>query len=83
MAGAVFEHKPNDAVQTVDLLVGVSSSGLLLHKRCRDYSFGLVCHFCYQTSDWVIGDGPDTRCAWIKKDKDGKMKGRNETDFLF
>lgn len=57
-----LEHTPNDAVQTVDLLVGVSSRGLLLHKRCRDQSFGWVCHIRYQTSDWVTVDGSDACC---------------------
>lgn len=61
-----FVYKPNDAVQTVDLLVGVARRWFLGYKRCRDQTFGWVCHVCYQTSDWIAVDRSDGRRDWIR-----------------
>lgn len=36
--GTRLAHAPYDAVQTVDLLVGIASRGLLLYKWCGDQS---------------------------------------------
>lgn len=69
-----FVYKPNDAVQTVDLLVGVARRWFLGYKRCRDQTFGWVCHVCYQTSDWIAVDRSDGRRVWIRYKQDQEIK---------
>lgn len=67
VSGFRLSHTPNDAVQTVDLLVGVGGRRLLLHKRRGYQSFGRLCHVCYQTSDGVAVDGSEACYAWRKR----------------
>lgn len=67
-------HKPNDAVQAVDLLVGVACRWFLGYKRCRDQTFGWVCHVCYQTSDWIAVDRSDDRSVWIRYKQGQEIK---------
>lgn len=69
-----FVYKPNDAVQTVDLLVGVARRWFLGYKRCRDQTFGWVCHVCYQTPDWIAVDRSDSRRVWIRYKQDQEIK---------
>lgn len=69
-----FVHKPNDAVQTVDLLVGVARRWFLGYKRCRDQTFGWVCHVCYQTPDWIAVDRSDGHSVWIRYKQDQEIK---------
>lgn len=44
---------PDDAVQAVDLLVGVARVSLLLYERRGCQSVGRFHRVRYQTSDWV------------------------------
>ena len=66
-------NTPYDAVQTVDLLVGVAGGSLLLYKWCRDQSFGRLRKVGYQTSDWVAANGPDVCWAWMKSGEEQKI----------
>lgn len=63
----MLAHTPYDAVQTVDLLVGVASRRLLWHQRSREQSFGGYRHVGDQASDWVAADCSDACCAWTEK----------------
>lgn len=49
-------RSPDDAVQAVDLLVGVARVSLLLHERRRRQRVGRFHRVRYQTSDWVAGN---------------------------
>ena len=68
------KHTPYDAVQTVDLLVGVAGGSLLLYKWCRDQSFGRLRKVGYQTSDWVAANGPYVCWAWMKSREERKIE---------
>lgn len=52
-------RSPDDAVQAVDLLVGVARVSLLLDQRRRRQRAGRLHRFRYQTSDWVAGNRCD------------------------
>lgn len=67
-------HEPDDAVQAVDLLVGVAGGRLLLRKRSRNQSFRRLCHVCYQTSDWIAVEGSDSRHALMERTEHLGMK---------
>lgn len=49
-------RSPDDAVQAVDLLVGVARVSLLLHERRGCQHVGRFHGVRYQTSDWVAGN---------------------------
>lgn len=49
-------RSPDDAVQAVDLLVGVARVSLLLHERRGRQSAGRFHRVRYQTCDWVAGN---------------------------
>lgn len=60
---------PYDAVQTVDLLVGITSGRLLLYKRCRNHCFGWFGQIGYHTLNRVIADAFDSCCTCEKREK--------------